>query len=62
VIITTPAFFNDTPDGPFSLNILFNRAIAAGRLRGIRLDGHWLHVGTPEAIPLAEEKLRLSVR
>jgi MurNAc alpha-1-phosphate uridylyltransferase len=62
VIITTPAFFDDTPDGPFSLNLLFNRAIAAGRLRGIRLDGHWLHVGTPEAIPLAEEKLRLSVR
>jgi MurNAc alpha-1-phosphate uridylyltransferase len=62
VIITTPAFFHDTPDGPFSLNLLFNRAIAAGRLRGIRLDGHWLHVGTPEAIPLAEEKLRLSVR
>ena len=62
VIITTPAFFRDTPDGPFSLNLLFNRAIEAGRLHGLRLDGHWLHVGTPEAIPLAEAKLHLSVR
>ncbi len=62
VIITTPAFFANTPDGPFSLNLLFDRALAKGRLRGLRLDGQWLHVGTPEAIGLAEERLRQSVR
>lgn len=62
VIITTSAFFRDTPDGPFSLNLLFNRAIESGRLRGLRLDGQWLHVGTPEAIALAEDTLRQSVR
>lgn len=62
VIVTTPAMFDDTPDGPFSLNRLFDRALEKGRLRGLRLDGQWLHVGTPEAIPLAEEKLRLSIR
>lgn len=62
VIITTPALFKDTPDGPFSLNLLFDQALAKGRLRGLRLDGQWLHVGTPEAIPLAEEKMRQSVR
>lgn len=62
VIVTTAAMFADTPDGPFSLNLLFDRALAKGRLRGLRLDGHWLHVGTPEAIPLAEDKLRQSVR
>lgn len=62
VIVTTAAMFADTPDGPFSLNFLFDRALAKGRLRGLRLDGHWLHVGTPEAIPLAEDKLRQSVR
>ena len=62
VIITTPAFFADTPDGAFSLNLLFDRALARGRLRGLRLDGQWLHVGTPDAIGLAEAQLRQSVR
>ena len=45
-----PSVFADTPDGAFSLNLLFDRAIAAGRLSGLRLDGQWLHVGTPDAI------------
>ena len=54
VAILKPALFTDTPDGPFSLNLLFDRAIAAGRLYGQALDGQWLHVGTPEAIAPAE--------
>lgn len=49
--------FADTPDGAFSLNLLFDRAIAAGRLYGQVLQGDWLHVGTPEAIPAAEARL-----
>nr|WP_166652589.1 nucleotidyltransferase family protein [Enterovirga rhinocerotis] len=49
--------FEETPDGAFSLNLIFDRAIAAGRLYGVVLDGEWLHVGTPEAIPQAEERL-----
>ena len=49
-----PALFADTPEGPFSLNLLFDRAIAAGRLHGLVLQGQWLHVGTPEAIAPAE--------
>lgn len=51
------ALFADTPAGAFSLNLLFDRAIAAGRLFGMELDGEWLHVGTPEAIPAAEERM-----
>jgi N-acetyl-alpha-D-muramate 1-phosphate uridylyltransferase len=62
VIITHAAAFQDTPEGPFSLNLLFDRAIARGRLRGLRLDGHWLHVGTPDAIALAEDRLQQSLR
>ncbi|WP_430913969.1 nucleotidyltransferase family protein [Methylobacterium sp. sgz302541] len=62
VAIMTPALFADTPEGSFSLNLLFDRAIAAGRLHGLRLDGQWLHVGTPEAIRAAEERVRLSAR
>jgi MurNAc alpha-1-phosphate uridylyltransferase len=60
--IVKPALFADTPDGSFSLNLLFDRAIASGRLHGLRLDGHWLHVGTPEAIRLAEDEIAASVR
>lgn len=54
VAILKSELFADTPDGPFSLNLLFDRAIARGRLFGERLDGRWLHVGTPDAIAPAE--------
>ena len=57
VAILKPQLFRDTPDGAFSLNLLFDRAIVAGRLYGMPLDGQWLHVGTPEAIAAAEERL-----
>lgn len=54
VAILKPELFADTPEGPFSLNLLFDRAIARGRLFGERLEGRWLHVGTPDAIAPAE--------
>ena len=62
VAIVKPSLFAETPEGPFSLNLLFDRAIAAGRLYGHRLDGQWLHVGTPAAIPLAAERIAASAR
>ena len=46
--------FADSPDGAFSLNLLWDRSLAKGRLYGIRLDGRWMHVGTPEALAEAE--------
>src|SRR4051812_10097251 len=49
------------PPGPFSLNVLFDRAIAAERLYGLELDGEWLHVGTPAAIRAAEERIATAV-
>ena len=52
--------FAGTPD-VFSLNRLFDQAEAAGRLHGRRLDGVWLHVGTPRAIAEAEERISRSV-
>jgi MurNAc alpha-1-phosphate uridylyltransferase len=57
VAILKPHLFYDTPSGAFSLNLLFDRAILVGRLYGLALDGQWLHVGTPEAIAAAEERL-----
>ena len=52
--VLTPGMFADAPEGPFSLNLLFDRAIETGRLCGLRLDGVWMHVGTPEAVAAAE--------
>jgi MurNAc alpha-1-phosphate uridylyltransferase len=52
--ILHPRLLADAPAGPFSLNLLFNRAMEAGRLFGVRLDGLWFHVGTPDAIGEAE--------
>jgi MurNAc alpha-1-phosphate uridylyltransferase len=46
--------FEDSPDGKFSLNLLWDRALAKRRLYGMRLDGHWMHVGTPAALAEAE--------
>lgn len=46
--------FTDIPAGPFSLNLLYDRALAAGRLFGIAHDGDWYHIGTPEALAAAD--------
>ncbi|MBV6656288.1 MAG: nucleotidyltransferase family protein, partial [Devosiaceae bacterium] len=51
------SLFGDVPDGPFSLNVLFDRALAEGRLFGLPLKGLWLTVGTPDAITEAEQAL-----
>ena len=46
--------FKDAPEGRFSLNLLWDRALARGKLYGVRLDGRWMHVGTPDALAEAE--------
>jgi MurNAc alpha-1-phosphate uridylyltransferase len=52
--ILTPALFAGAPEGAFSLTKLFDAATEAGRLYGLRLEGVWMHVGTPEAVTAAE--------
>ena len=52
--IVNPRIFDAAPSGPLSLNRYFDAAIAEGRLFGVKMDGHWITVGTPDAIPLAE--------
>lgn len=47
----------DAPEGPFSTNILWNRAIAEDRLYGLSFGGLWFEVGTPQAIRPTEEAL-----
>lgn len=59
VSIAHPRLFKDVPAGAFSLNAVWNRAIEAGRLYGVRMAGIWMHVGTPEAVQEAERQLTL---
>ena len=53
-----PRLFRDAPKGKFSMNLLWDQAIERKRLYGISHLGHWLHVGTPDAISKAELKLK----
>lgn len=48
----------DAPEGKFSTNILWNRAIEEGRLFGAAFTGQWFEVGTPSSIAPTEEALR----
>ena len=57
VQIVHPRFFDGSSPGAFSINPLWDRAIEDGRLFGIRLDGVWMHVGTPDAVAQSEEFL-----
>ena len=57
VQILHPRLFAGAPKGAFSLNILYDRAQAAGRLFGLVHDGDWLHIGTPEMLIAAEARL-----
>ena len=56
VAIIKPELLADAPQGRWSLNVLFDRLIAGGRLHGHVMHGQWLHVGTPQAIPEAEAR------
>ncbi|MGD9784746.1 MAG: nucleotidyltransferase family protein [Hyphomicrobiaceae bacterium] len=45
------------PAGAFSLNRQWDRAMSAGRLCGLVMDGFWMHVGTPAALGEAEARV-----
>jgi len=61
VALLSPALFAEAPQGEFSLTALFDRAAEAGRLKGLRLEGLWMHVGTPDAVAAAETAILASV-
>ena len=54
VQILSPRLIADWPEGPFSTNLFWDRAIAAGRAYGQVHQGLWFDVGTPAAIPRTE--------
>jgi MurNAc alpha-1-phosphate uridylyltransferase len=53
-----PRLFQGAPDGPFSLNRLWDDAIAADRLRAVVHDGLWFHLSTPPDLAEAEDTLQ----
>jgi MurNAc alpha-1-phosphate uridylyltransferase len=55
--ILSKRLLRDAPDGPFSTNLLWNRAIAEGRCFGAVHQGLWFDVGTPRSIKLTEATL-----
>ncbi|WP_258044391.1 nucleotidyltransferase family protein [Sphingomonas citricola] len=54
VQILSPRVIADWPEGPFSTNLFWDRAIAAGRAYGVVHQGLWFDVGTPGAIARTE--------
>lgn len=57
VSLAHPRLFDGSPDGAFSLNAVWDTAIAAGRAFGVRMEGTWMHVGSPDALAQAEQQL-----
>lgn len=58
--ILSPALFKGAPEGELSLTTLFEKASQTRRLHGLRMEGIWMHVGSPEAIAPAEAAIRNS--
>ena len=57
VQILSPTLFDGVAVEPFSLNRLYDRALEAERLFGVRHDGVWFHIGTPDGLAEAEAAL-----
>jgi len=57
VEIAHRGLFDGAPSGAFSMNPLWNRAIAAQRCAGLVHDGEWFHVGSPSGLALTETRL-----
>ena len=49
--------FDGAPEGAFSLNRLWDTAIAAGRIEALVHDGEWFHVGTRSGLAATEARL-----
>ena len=55
--ILSPKLFKGIKQEVFSLNKVFDKAEAGGRLYGVMHEGRWAHVGTPDAVTEAERRL-----
>jgi MurNAc alpha-1-phosphate uridylyltransferase len=60
--ILHPRLFAGAPEGAFSLNVLYDRAITARRLHGLVHDGQWFHIGRPWHLAAVADDLLASQR
>lgn len=58
IFMIHPRTFIGAKVEPFSLNRIWDKALAADRMRAVVHDGRWFHVGTPEAIGETETLLQ----
>jgi len=60
VQIVNPLLFRDSPEGPFSMNVLWDKVLPKGRVYGVVHHGDWFHISTPEDLktfePIVKEK------
>jgi MurNAc alpha-1-phosphate uridylyltransferase len=56
-----PELLEGTPEGAFSLNLVWDRAMAAGRIRVVVHDGIWFHLSTPADLVEAEQVLEARI-
>ncbi len=61
VQLLSPRLFAGAPEGKFSLNLLYDRALSANRLCALVHQGGWFHVGTPGAIAEVEQALHKTI-
>ena len=57
--ILKPEVLLGMPEGPFSLNLVFDHLLETKRLYGVIHDGEWFHVGTPQGLADAEAYLKV---
>jgi len=55
--IVSPHLLDGAPEGPFSMRLLWDRAVSAGRLYGALHKGFWMHVGDFAGLEAAEARL-----
>jgi MurNAc alpha-1-phosphate uridylyltransferase len=55
--IIAPSALNDAPEGPFSMNLIWDRLLTEGRLAAVVYPGDWVDVGTAEGLAAADQVL-----
>ena len=61
VALLRPTLLDDTLDGPFSMNLAWDRAMDSGRIRAVVHDGIWFHLSTPADLTQAEQVLEARI-
>ncbi len=59
VQLIKPSLLDGMPEGAFSMNLAWDRALAAGRLRAVVHDGLWFHLSAPSDLADAEYFLHM---